>query len=212
MMRCSQDSMCNILIWVAIYDPFSCNHTIDKNWNRLDYPLDFNVPLLFILYDESLLLNPNLLYSFILTTYILWLQQTQTAQVKFCTWSVPNRPLTSLQNPNTTEYHKNIVSFRLVYRIWRFIFIHNQQQSQFEPMKLQLLPLTKVPTLSSVQLLPVSSTHQEFGATRSPLMCLNEWHNQLCLAKPYPGAIIINSCLRIPYMSSRESELVIHLC
>jgi len=117
--------------------------------------------------------TPNSLSSLTLPAYILWLQQTQTADSEGLHPILPNQPLTMLQNPKATDYHENRVSFRLVYRIQRFIFIHNQQQTQFEPMELQVLPLNKVPALSSVQVLHNSSTHEEFCATPSPLVCLN---------------------------------------
>jgi len=58
-MRCLQDIMCNILMWVTIYDQFLSNLGIDENWNRLDYPWIFIVPLLFILYVDSLLSKPK---------------------------------------------------------------------------------------------------------------------------------------------------------
>ena len=57
MMWCLQDSMRNILMWVTIYDPFASKLGIDENWNWLDYPWIFIVPLLFFLYVESLLSN-----------------------------------------------------------------------------------------------------------------------------------------------------------
>jgi len=50
MMRCLQEIMRNILMWVTIYDPFASNLAIDDNGNRLDYPWVFIVPLLFIFY------------------------------------------------------------------------------------------------------------------------------------------------------------------
>jgi hypothetical protein len=62
------------------------------------------------------------------------IQQTRTAESEVLHTTLPNWPLTLLQNPKTTEYHENRVSFWLVYRIRRFIFIYYQQQTQFEPM------------------------------------------------------------------------------
>jgi len=59
MMRCVQDNMRNILMWVTIYDPFASNPGIDQNWNRIDYPWIFIVPSLFFLYVESLLCKPK---------------------------------------------------------------------------------------------------------------------------------------------------------
>jgi len=47
MIQCLQDSMRNILMWVTIYDPFANNLDIDENWNPLDYPWIFIVPLPF---------------------------------------------------------------------------------------------------------------------------------------------------------------------
>ena len=54
-MWCLQDIMHNILMWVTIYDPVTSNLGINDNWNRLDYPRIFIVPLPFFLYGESLL-------------------------------------------------------------------------------------------------------------------------------------------------------------
>jgi len=59
MMQCLQDIMCNILMWVMIYDPFASNLAIDENCNQLDYPWIFIVPLRFFLYFESLHCNPK---------------------------------------------------------------------------------------------------------------------------------------------------------
>jgi len=108
---------------------------------------------------------------------------------------MPNQPLTLLQNPKLTEYHQNRVSFRLVYRIQRFIYIHYLQQTQFEPMWLQVLPLSKVPALSSVQGLQHFATHRQFCAILSPLICPNQRHNELPSAESYAGAITINPFL-----------------
>jgi len=58
-MQCLHDSMRNILMWVTIYDPFATNLGIDENWNRLDYPLVFIVPLPSFLYVDSLLFKPK---------------------------------------------------------------------------------------------------------------------------------------------------------
>jgi len=120
------------------------------------------------------------------------IQQTRTSESNVLHTRLPNGPRTFLHNSKTTQSHENRVFFRLVYRIWRFTFIHYLQQTQFEPMKLQLLPLTKVPTLSPVQVLQQSSTHQQFGATRSPLICSNQRPNVLPSADSYAGAIMIN--------------------
>jgi len=51
--------MRNILMWVTMYHPFASNLGIDENWNQLDYTLVFIVPLLFILYVQSLLCKPK---------------------------------------------------------------------------------------------------------------------------------------------------------
>jgi hypothetical protein len=59
---------------------------------------------------------------------------TGTAESEVLHTTFPNLPLTLLQNPKTIEYHENRVSFQLVYRIQRFIFIHYPPQTQFEPM------------------------------------------------------------------------------
>jgi len=40
-------------MWVTVYDQFTRNLGIDDNWNRLDYPRIFIVPLPFFLYVES---------------------------------------------------------------------------------------------------------------------------------------------------------------
>jgi len=58
-MQCLQDIMRNIIMWVTIDVPFPNNLIIDENWNRLDYPWIFIVPLLFFLYVESLLSKPK---------------------------------------------------------------------------------------------------------------------------------------------------------
>ena len=128
-----KDIMRNILMWVTIYDPFASNLGIDNNWNQLDYPWIFIVPLPFFLYVESLLCKPkSSVFSY--TDWIrIVIQQTQTAESEVLHTTLPNQQLTLLQNPQTTEYHENRVSFQLVYRIRRFIFIHYQQQTHFEP-------------------------------------------------------------------------------
>jgi len=148
--------------------------------------------------------NPNSPFSLTLTAYILWLQQSWTAESEVFHTILPNRPQTLLQNPNTTEYHQGKVSFQLVYRIQRFLYIHYEQQTQFEPMYLQLLPLTKVPTRFSVQVLQDSSTHRQLCATPSPLICPNQGHNELPSVELYAGVIIINPFLSIPHMSGPE--------
>jgi len=113
--------------------------------------------------------NPNPPSSLTLTAYILWFSRLQTAESEVLHTALPNRPLTVLLNPKTTEDHQNRVSFWLVYRIWRVIFIHYPQQTQFEPTYVQLLPLTKIPTLSSAQVLQQWSTHRQCLTTRWPL-------------------------------------------
>jgi len=130
-----QDIMCSILMWVTINNPFASNLGIDDNWNRSDYPRIFIVPLpFFLLQVGSRLCNPK--SSVFTSTYCMHIviQQTQTAESEVLHMTLPNRPLTVLQNPKTTEHHENWVSFRLVYRIRWFIFIHYQQQTQFEPL------------------------------------------------------------------------------
>jgi len=60
-------------MWVIIYDPFPSNLGIDENWNRLDYPRIFIIPLLFFLYVESLLCKPKFsLFSY--TDCLHWRQ------------------------------------------------------------------------------------------------------------------------------------------
>jgi len=59
MMRYLQDIMRNISMWVTIYNPFVSNLGIDENWNQLDYPWVFILPLSFFLYVESLLCKPK---------------------------------------------------------------------------------------------------------------------------------------------------------
>jgi len=78
MIRCIQDIMHNILMWVTNYDPFAGILHIDENWNRLDYPWIFILPLPFFLYVESLHCKPNSPSSLTLTAYILWIEQTGT--------------------------------------------------------------------------------------------------------------------------------------
>jgi len=80
MMRRVQDSMRNIWMWVTIYDPFASNLGIDENWNQLDYPWTFIIPLPFFLYVESLLSNPKFsLFSYTDCIHIL-IQLTRTAE------------------------------------------------------------------------------------------------------------------------------------
>ena len=78
--------------------------------------------------------NPNSLSSIALTAYILRLQQTRAAEREVPHPILPHRLLTLQENSKTTEYHQNRVSIRPVYRIQRFIFIHYQQHTWFEPM------------------------------------------------------------------------------
>jgi len=59
MMRCMQDIVHNIIMWVTIYDPFTSNLRINDNCNRSDDPWIFIVPLPFFLYVESLLCKPK---------------------------------------------------------------------------------------------------------------------------------------------------------
>jgi len=130
-----QDLMGNILMWVTINDPFASNLGIDDIWNRLDYPWIFIVPLRFFLfYVESCLCNPkSSVFTYTYCIHIV-IQQTRTTESEVLHMTLPNQPLTVLQKPKTTEYHENRGSFWLVYHIWRFIFTHYQQQTQFEPM------------------------------------------------------------------------------
>jgi len=167
------DIIRNILMSVTIHDPFVRNLDIDDNLNRFLHPWIFIVPLPFFRYIESRLCNPK--SSLFTYTYGIHnvIQQTWTAQGEVLHMRLPNRLLTLLQNPKTTEHHENRVSFRLVYCIRRFIFIHYQHHALFEPMYLQLLPLTKIPTLFSIQVLQEFSTHREFCAMQSPLVCSN---------------------------------------
>jgi hypothetical protein len=121
-------------MWVTINDPFASDRGIDDNWNRSDYPWIFIVPLPFFLYVEFRLCKSKS-FPFSYTDWIhIAIQLTQTAESEVLHTILPNPPLMLLQNPKTAEYHENKVSFRLVYRIQRFIFIDYQQQTQFEPM------------------------------------------------------------------------------
>ena len=61
--------MRNILMWVTIYDPFGSNLGIDDNWNWLDYPWVFIIPLPFFLYVVSLLCKPK--FSILSYTYCI---------------------------------------------------------------------------------------------------------------------------------------------
>jgi len=104
MMRCLQDIMCNILMWVNIYDPFTSNLGIDINWNWLDYPWILIVPLSFGLYVESSLsIVKSAVVSYADCIHIV-IQQTLTVESEVLHPTLPNRPLTLLQNPTTTEY------------------------------------------------------------------------------------------------------------
>jgi len=78
--------------------------------------------------------NPISLTSVMLGVYTLWLQQTRIAESEVLHMILRNWLLTLLQNHRITGYHKYRVSIRLVYRIRRFIFIHYQQQTQFETL------------------------------------------------------------------------------
>jgi len=62
------------------------------------------------------------------------MQQSRTAESEVQYNTLPCRPLTLLQNSQTTDYDENRVSIRPVYHIQRFIFIHYQQRTQDEPM------------------------------------------------------------------------------
>jgi len=204
MMWCLQDVMRSILMWVTIYNPFASNLGIVDNWNQFDYPWIIMVPLLIVRYVESLLCNlksPVLFYTDSIYTVS---QLTRTTESEVLHTTLPNRLLMLLQNPKTTAYYQHRVSFRLVYRIRRFIFIHYQHQTEFEPMKLQLFLYTKVPMLSSVQYLQDSSTFRQFCGMRSPLICSDKRHTELPLAEFYAGTIMINSFLCIPYFRSAE--------
>jgi len=108
---------------------------------------------------------------------------------------MPTQPLTFLQNPKTTDYLQNMGSFQLVYIFRRFIFIHDPQRTQFEPVKLQVLRLSKVPALSSVQVGQDSWTHQQWCATPSSLIFWTYSHNELPLADSLPGEMMINPFL-----------------
>jgi len=59
MMRCLQDIMRNILMWVTIDDPFASNLGIDDNWNQIDYPWVVIARSMFFLYVEFLLCYPK---------------------------------------------------------------------------------------------------------------------------------------------------------
>jgi len=129
-----QDIMRNILMWVTIYDPFASNLGIDVIWKWSDYPWIYIEPLLFFLYVEFRLCKPkSSIFSYTDCIHIV-IQQTRTAESEVLHTTLLNQPLTLPQNPETTEYHENRVSFWLVYRIWRFIFIRYQQQTQCEHM------------------------------------------------------------------------------
>jgi len=150
MMWCLQDVLRNNWMWVTISDSFASNLSIDNNWDRLDYPWIFIVPIPLSLYVESLLSKMKTSVFSCIDSICIVIQQTQTAESEILHTILPNWPLTLLQNSITTEYHNTRVSFRLVYHTWRFIFLYCRQQTQFEPIQPQELPLTKVPTLFSI--------------------------------------------------------------
>jgi len=128
------DIMGNILMWVTINDPFTSNVGIDNNWNPLDYPGIFIVPLPFFLHVESRLCNPkSSIFTYTYSIHIV-IQQTRTAESEVVHTTLANWPLSLLQNPKTTEYQQNRVSFRLVYLILRLIIFHYQLRTQFEHM------------------------------------------------------------------------------
>jgi len=106
MMRCVQDIMRNILLSVAIYDPLASNLGIDDNWNQLDYPWIFIIPLPFFLDVESLLCKlQSSVFSYTDCIHIVILQ-TGSAESEDLHTTLPNRLLTLLQNPKTTQYHE----------------------------------------------------------------------------------------------------------
>ena len=126
MMRYLQDNMRNIWMWVTINDPFTSNLGIDDYWNWFDYTWVFIVPLPFLHYGQSLPCKSKFSVLPYTDGIHIVIQQTQTGESEVLHLILPAQPLTLLQNPNTTEYYQNRVSFWLVYHIQRFIFIHYQ--------------------------------------------------------------------------------------
>jgi hypothetical protein len=97
------------------------------HWRQLQsirLPLSVQNTFIVVALCCILFVNVNFLSSLILTAYILWLQQTRTADSEVLPTILPIQPPTLLQNPKTTEYHQNWVCIQLVYHIRRFIFIH----------------------------------------------------------------------------------------
>jgi len=142
--------------------------------------------------------NPNPPSSPTLTEYILGFSRLRTAEIEALYKTLHNRLLTFLQNPISSEHHKNRVSFGLLYCIQRFIFIDYPYHTQFEPTSLQQLPLPKVPTTSSVQVLQDSSTHRQLCVTQWPLICSNFMPHELPSVESYGAAIMITRCLSVP--------------
>ena len=106
---------------MTIYNQFASNLSIDDNWNPFDYPRVCIIPLPFFLYVESLLCKSKFSVLPYTNCIHIVIQQTQTTESEVLHKILSNRPLTLLQNPNTTVYHQNRMSFQLVYHIRRFI-------------------------------------------------------------------------------------------
>jgi len=141
--------------------------------------------------------NPNSPSSLTSTAYIVWIQQTRTAEGEVLHMTLSNRPLTLLHNPKTTKYHENSVSIWLVYCIQRFSFIHYQQFS-FNPCNFQcchsawfrLYPPSKFCEILQRTDNAIPRHHRSYARTRGTMNYLLRRHMQ--------GRIMINPFGSIP--------------
>jgi hypothetical protein len=90
-------------MWMTIYDLFANNLGIDEDWNWLDYPWIFIVPLTFFLYVESLLSNPKISLLSYTNCINIVTQHTRTAECVVLHMTFTSQLLTLLKNPKTTE-------------------------------------------------------------------------------------------------------------
>jgi len=81
-------------------------------------------------------LTPNSPPSLILTAYILWFSGLGPLKVKFCTRHCLVERWLCCRILKQQKYHEKRVSFRLVYRIRRFIFIHYRNKLSLNPCNL----------------------------------------------------------------------------
>jgi len=160
-------TMRNISMWVTIYDPFTRHLGIDDNWNRLDYPWIFIIPVPFFLFVESLLCKlKSSVFSYTDCIHIV-IQQTRTAESEVLHPTLPNWPLTLLQNPKPTEYHEiGCPSNRYT------AFRDSSLSTIYNKLSLNPCNCNCCHSCRSYVLKDLSK-HLQFCATRSPLKCWN---------------------------------------